>query len=289
LQWLYFYCLEVALSNVVDKYNINKIGCIHEMHNYSRIVWRVASRYKAKGYTVQHAVITSGKRWYFSYPEEIESGLVLPDVMYIYNQDVEGLLQPYFPNTRFVLGCSSRYAHWKEIYGHQDGENKYYLFAGALARFDNEVLIASIRNLLKVNKCSVPIRLRLHPKAVVGFLERYWLRSSIKKGLIEISNETSLRSDLKNSIAIIGMSTTVLEEALLLGCPVIQLKHPDYIMFINLDGISGSKIIDYKDLSEKIVDEVSGMHVDSVKMRERLGLNQPVVTYERLFSNSMSI
>jgi hypothetical protein len=45
------------------------------------------------------------------------------------------------------------------------------------------------------------------------------------------------------------MSTTVLEEALLLGCPVVQLTHPDYLQYIDLQGIKGAAMTGYQDLT----------------------------------------
>ncbi|MCP4265467.1 MAG: hypothetical protein GY777_07820 [Candidatus Brocadiaceae bacterium] len=283
LKWLYFYNLEVALTKVVKNYNIKKVGCVHEMHPYARVAWRVASKYKAVSCTIQHAAITTGKRWYFSYKEELESGLILPDVLYAYNSRVVKVLKPYFRNTRFVLGCSCRYAHWKDIHTNEEKRGRYYLFVGALASFDNNVLIASLRKLLKESDKSTPIRLRLHPAAQICRKGRYWIKSKVKQGVIEISNGTSLKDDIKDAIVVIGMSTTVLEESLLLHCPVVQLTHPDYLQFIDIDGIPGVMKIDYRELSTGILLSISNVQVDSSEARERLGLNQSLVTYKRLF------
>jgi len=61
LQWLDDYYLEKVLFEIVRDNKINKIGCIHEMHAYARLVWRIADKCKIKSYTVQHAAISSGK------------------------------------------------------------------------------------------------------------------------------------------------------------------------------------------------------------------------------------
>ena len=283
-EWLYVYYLDCALSQTLEKYGISRVGCIHEMHAYSRTIWIVAARYKAKGFTVQHASISAGKRWYFPYPEEINSGLILPDVMYIYNHTVSDILKPYYENTQFILGCSSRYSHWKNI---RKCTNKgmNYLFVGALAEFDNKVLILAIDNLLSATAERIPIRLRLHPAVQLRPWMRGWIRNKARKHEIELSVDKSLREDLKRASVVIGMSTTVLEEAVLLGRPVIQITHPDYLQFIDIDGIDGIIKKSYRDISVNDLVRIACHEVESSgMMRDELGLDHPEVTYKRLFA-----
>lgn len=284
-QWLFDYHLEKSLSEIVEKYKIKKIGCIHEMHFYARIVWRVAARYKATGVTIQHASISTGKRWYFAYPEEKKSGVLLPDVMYVYNEKVIQLLKPYFENTKFLLGCSCRYCFWKDVKETKGtAKRKYFLFVGALAQFDNDVLIDALRNLFTTTTEPIPIRLRFHPDANISNSRKNWLHSKTKEGVIEISKNTPLKTDIDGAIAVIGMSTTVLEEALLMGCPVIQLTHPDYLQYIDIDGVPGAVKIDYRKLSATDLLNTPNMQVDSGSIRKSLGLNHPIVNYKQLFS-----
>lgn len=284
LQWLHDYYLEETLSEIVKRYGIKKIGCIHEMHFYSRVAWRVAARYNCKGYTIQHAAFSPGKRWYFCFPEELESGLKLPDVMYVYSERVSDLLKQYYKNTSFYLGCSARYAHWKDVV-RSDKRGGCFLFVGALARFDNDVLVSVLRKIADTSHENIPLRLRLHPFADLSRGSKRWIRSSQEKGIISISKDTSLRDDIEGSAAVIGMSTTVLEEALIMGRPVIQITHPDYLKYIDIDGIEGVQKMDYMDLSFKALGDIAGHQVDSDEMRNRLGLNNPVITYKRLFEN----
>ncbi len=281
-QWLHDYYLEKSLSETVKKYNIQKIGCIHEMHFYARVVWRVAKKYKAKGYTIQHAAFSPGKRWYFCHPEEIESGLKLPDVMYVYNEKVVNTLKAYYKNTKFYFGCSARYSHWKDV-ERSEKKGKYYLFVGALAGFDNDVLITTLRRLLKASTEFVPVRLRLHPYAKLNYGVKRWIRSSLNKGLIDISKDVSLRDDVENAIVVIGMSTTVLEEALLLGRPVIQIYHPDFREYIDICGVRGSIRKNYKKLFVEGLIHTSTFQVDHMEIRKRLGLNNVLISYKQLF------
>lgn len=283
LQWLFCYYLEITLLKIVACYNIKKIGCIHEMHDYSRIVWRVASKYNLKSYTVQHAAITEGKRWFFTYPEEQEAGLALPNIMFVYNQKVVELLKPYYKYTVFPLGSSSRYTHWKDIKVCSEHKGKYYLFVSALPRFDNNIIIDALRRIAFLIKGNVSLRLRLHPAANLGYKNRYWIHSLVKKKYITVSKNTSLRDDIEDAIAVIGMNTTVLEEALLLERPVIQLTHPDYLQYIDLDGIKGVIKVDCRKFSGKDLVNACSIRVDYERMRERFGLDQTLVTYKLLF------
>lgn len=284
LRWLYYYYLDMSLSKVVSENNIRKIGCVHEMHSYSRVVWRVARKYGAEGYTIQHAAISKGKRWYFTYAEERESGLVLPDVMYIFNTDVEETLRPWYGSARFILGCSYRYSAWKGVKARESSGGQYCLFTGALAGFDNKTLIIALRSLLGSGSLSLPIRIRLHPTAQIPYRWKQWLNKVISGGTVAVSKESTLREDLENAAVVVGMSTTVLEEALLLGCPVIQLINTDYLEFINIEGIQGVSRREFNRLSARDLEDISGSSVDFEKMRDRLGLEHPIVTYKRLFA-----
>lgn len=280
-KWISDYYLEKTLASTVEKFGVKKIGCVHEMHFYARIVWRVASKYQAKSYTVQHAAITEGKRWYFTYPEERESGLALPDVMYVYNQKVIEMLKPYFPVTRFILSCSSRYAQWRLVKP-IDAPGKYYLFVGAMASFDSEVLIATLRRLLDSAEL-MPVRVRLHPTSMLTRAVRRWIQSSSTHGLIKVSEGTPLRDDIEGAKVVIGMSTTVLEEALLLGRPVVQITHPEYLRYLDISDLTGVVIKDWQALTVKDIQLASAIQVDAQKVRLDLGLDEPVVDYDRLF------
>lgn len=287
LRWLANYYLEKTLSETVEKHRIKKIGCIHEMHSYARVVWQVASAHNIAGYTIQHASISRGKRWYFSYPEERAGGLVMPDFFYVFDEKVSDLLKPYFTRTRFEFGCSCRFGRWIDAKPLKSDKKSYYLFATSLAKFDNEAVIGAMRRLVKGKSGDIPVRLRLHSRADMGRQTKSWVRSAAKNGKIYLSKGVPLTTDVEGAIAVIGMGTMVLEEALLLGRPVIQLTHPDYFSYIDLDGIIGARKIDHMGLSIGSLRSLDGK-ADSALMRNRLGLNQPIITFKRLFSDAQN-
>jgi hypothetical protein len=287
LRWLYEYCLGEKLAEVVESHQIKKIGCIHEMHPYSRVVWKVASKYHAAGYTVQHAAISSGKRWYFCFPEEKRVGLVLPDVMYIYNHEVVKMLKAYYQDTVFILGCSSRYSHWKTVRPLELKTGNSHLFVSGISSFDLDPLLTLVGILIRSNK-DFPIRLRIHPAARLSFGKKLWLNRYIKKGMIEISKNTNLLDDIQKSIAVIGGGSGALEEALFLGRPVIQIIHPDYLQYLRLEGVKGTIKRDFREFSAEDLTAVLKEAVDTEAMRNRLGIDQPVVDYDRLFSENVA-
>ncbi|MFH1283574.1 MAG: hypothetical protein ABII27_07915 [bacterium] len=282
LHWLQVSLLEDVLSKIIKEYSIKKVGAIHEMHFYSRVIWRVAFTHKIPGYTVQHAEVTEGKRWYFTYPEEREHGLMLPSVMYVYNKEILKMLRPYFPGTEFRFGCSSRYVRWKNVQ-QEKGGGSYFLFAGALARFDNDILFKALRNIMANKPDDLLVRLRLHKFAMNSWENKMWLKQKEKNNEIKISTDENLIDDLKNSSLVVGMSTTVLEEAMLLGKPVIQLVCDDFHEYIDINGIKGALRLEYSELSVEKLLENSQKEVNSAAIKHKLGLNETEVNYSVLF------
>lgn len=283
LNWLDMYNLKKELSKTVENHGIKKIGCLHEMHSYARIVWHIADKQGIKSYSIQHASVSRGKRWYFNHPNQILKGLKQPSVIYVFSNDVINILTPYYGSTRFYLGCSARYMHWQKMQS-SSTTGKYFLFAGALAVFDNAVLMDCIFNTINRGKDYMPIRVRLHPYSILSKRHKKMLRKYQKRGLLEISQDIPLQEDIKNSAVVIGMSTMVLEEALLCKKPVVQIYHPDYLEYIDINGVKGAVKKRFDDLSYKDLLEAEKNQVDNSQMFDKLGLNNEVVSYKLLFS-----
>ncbi len=283
LQWLGNYYLALALSETITSYNIKKIGCIHEMHSYARIVWQAASKFGLESFTVQHASISPGKRWYFPAAEEKASGLALPGVFYVFDERAQGLLAPSFGQTRFLPGRSCRYSYLTGISPTRPDKSGYCLFVTGIAGFDNETVLNALKIFLTGSVGDIRVRLRLHTHAQLDSRMRSWVKSESKKNRIELSAGTDLLKDIEGSRVVIGSSSTVIEEALLCGRPVIQVTHPDYLQYIDVDGVTGAKRIDYREMSEEQL-YLDDFTVDTLAMRKRLGLDQPAVDFNRLFS-----
>ncbi|MBW2559286.1 MAG: hypothetical protein JRE40_00380 [Deltaproteobacteria bacterium] len=277
------YYLGRVLDDVLAGGGFRQVGCIHEMHAYSRIVWSAAARSGASRHTVQHASITSGKRWYFPDAIERDAGLEMPDTMHVFSERVADMLARHLPETRFILGCSARYARWRDAKPFESG-GRVCLVVGALARFDNDVVFSAARRLLDQD-ATLPVRLRLHPHANASSTDRAWLRRSERGGRLEVSEGIELEADIEDAAVVLGMGTTVLEEALVLGRPVVQLTHPEFVRYVELDDVGGVTIVPANSLCVEDVKRALQEHVDIGEVRDRLGLDHPVVTYEQLFSS----
>lgn len=285
LRWMREYCLEQKLLALVAEYNIEKIGCLHEMHPHARIVWRVAARCGIKSYALQHAEITEGKRWYFFYPEEKIVGLALPDVMYVFSERIERMLRGAYNETVFRLGCSNRYADWKILKDVDMPMGKYWLFVSALPLFDNECVIEGARKVLEIEKTNFPVRIRLHPYAKLNLKTRMTLRRLANKGLIHISSEINLRDDIKGASVVVGCGSTTMLEALICGRPVVKLDFPGYFNYADISDINGVWSVNYANLCSRDIVDAMKIVVDRKEALNRLGVSNPIVTYNSLFAH----
>jgi len=280
-EWRLADALDIASQRTPD---LERIGCIHEMHAYARVVWHHAARQGLARHTVQHAVVASGKRWYFSTADERAAGLVLPDVMYAFcDRDIE-LLSSAMPDTTLMRGCSGRYAGWRGSAALAPQAAGCVLFAGALAGFDNDALFAAARAYTDSGAAHGIPRIRLHPYAVVSPRDREWLDAATSQGLVELSADTPLAHDLAAARVVVGMGTTVLQEALLLGRPVVQLADPAYVTYVDMTGFDAVLRVDADSFSATDVAAALALEPDHDQVRDRLGLDKPLVDYARLFA-----
>ena len=280
-EWFEAYYFKQTLESEIKAHSIEKIACIHEMHGYARLIWVLAKQYGLSTYALQHASVTDGKRWYFALPQERSAGLELPQKMYVYEPAMVGLLKEYFPKTEFKLGLSWRYAHWQNVQPLKD-KGDHVLFVSALAGFDNTVLIAVLKR-LRVEGFLSKVHLRFHPLARLNGSQRRWIKSQTDAGWLVLTGNVPLKEDLAKAKVVVGMGTTVLEEALLLGRPVVHLQHADYVQYIHLDQVQGAWLVAW--------DHVTGHYLDSIKLtvsvddiRHRFGLGLNIVDYASLFA-----
>lgn len=281
LEWLEPFYLERILEDLIRERDIKKIACVHEAHFYTRVIWDLACRHNIRTSCLQHASVTEGKRWYFPQPLEIQAGQKLPETFFAYCPEVVDLLKPHYPGTKFELGCSFRYSHWKTAALAQ-GEGSYYLFTTALAGFDNEIMIEVMKKILSDGGLPLPMRLRMHPYSRVTKADRGWLDTQISSGKIILSRDVSLRDDIAGARVVVGMSTTVLEEALLIGRPAVQVLHDDYLEYIDIRGVKGAFRVPQKDLSASFLKSLP-TEADAKAMRRRFGLDLQEVDMDRLF------
>jgi len=239
LRWmlhLHWACL-LALGGRVEALLLNDkkpslVFGVHELWPWSRVVWDICKRAGVSTITFQHASITRSKLWYFPHAEELAAGMALPDTFVVFSQKERELLAPHFPaTTRFLFGCGPRYAHWKEIIvgPTQTLADQAVLFVSSVPWWDNEVVLEAAVRLLELG-ARRPVIVRVHPLAVVPGKWRRWLECARAHGEIFRPAE-SLAEDLARCSAVVGMNSTVLEEAAMLGKGVVVLEQDHFLSF----------------------------------------------------------
>ena len=282
LMWLTPFAIRRYCHCIFNKQKIQKAGCIQELHSFARAVWDAAGCLGVKRYTLQHATISRAKAWYFPLRYEIDAGIVFPDVMYVYDPSVSGMLKDYF-SARFEMGSSKRYARWKKVEIPDRVKEGHCLFATSLMAFDNETVLGAMITLID-NGYPGEIRVRQHPVARINNKLQRVLSKLETAGKITISR-SELYDDINGAICVIGFASTVMAEALMLNRPVIQLNHPVYVMFIDVSEIRGVLCRDYDKLSPPDIYIAKDLQVERLTAKEKVGLNYDEVTYDKLFQD----
>lgn len=283
-RWLYDWCIDRAVRERLSRGDVRAVGSPHEMNAHARVVWRAAAEAGASRHTLQHAEVTAAKRWYFAYPEEQAAGVVLPDVMHVFDPSLAEGLAAWYPATAFRFGSSARYARWRDVVATARPEDGTCLVAGAMALFDNEVVLGAVEGLAADPGLGRRIVVRLHPWADVSRARRRALDRLARAGRVDISSGRSLADDLDAAAVVVGMSTTVLEEAVLLGRPAVQLVHPEWLRYVEMEGVGGATVVAHDRLDAAALEAAAAKPTDANAMRLRLGLGRPLVDQRRLLA-----
>ena len=152
-----------------------------------------------------------------------------------------------------------------------------------MASFDNKVLIDVLKCLKAEGRTQV-IHLRFHPLARLTSREHQWIDRNVKEGWLILTGKVPLKEDLGHAKIVVGMGTTVLEEALLLGVPVLHIQHPDYVQYIHLQDVHGATLINW-DLINADALHKAAKQTQITNIRHRFGLQFPIVDYARFFAS----
>jgi hypothetical protein len=238
--------------HMVNKYGISNCNrhllVLHEMYFYSNIAWKIANEKKLSGIAAQHGLIIAEKLWYFPDESEIKANRPLPDIFFVYSDEIRKSLQPLYPETKFFKCCSPRFRHWKSncalehpvresthkeqtvsINHEYKNRRRVVLIANNAAIVHDIVVLKALWELTKLNtKDYYIIRLRPHPKERFGLLDQFRIQMAIILRKIELSSKT-LREDFNEADLVIGANSTVIQEALLMRVPVMGVFNKDYI------------------------------------------------------------
>ncbi len=284
--WFFNWDLYRLLKEEIDlNPRYNALLSLHEMHFYSKVIWKAASEGGKIGITAQHAVIIPEKLWYFPHASELEANCPEPDVFFVYSDEIKKLLEPFYPRTRFYLCCSPRFSKWRTVKTTQpspqskDGA-RYVTFVSGIPYYDSAILVMAMKNLLKSGRGGdLRIKARLHPHAVIRPKDKLWLENSFRSGAITASN-ASLEEDLSSACLVIGANSTVLREAVLMGIPALSVSTDRYVHPSMLPDTADWKIA-AKDISwEKIGQRIARSPESDLsgRFRENMGIYSPELT-----------
>lgn len=232
LQWVTLWMLDRKVQQFFNKNKITKVFCVHEMWPWARAIWRTAYRNQISTVTFQHASITRTKFWYFPTEEELASGLQVPDEFFVFSSKEVALLTPHYPATRFVIACGPRYAHWQQKIlsdYRKPSATAPIIFVTSVPWWDNDAVLKGIMNFIHIG-CSRPIRVRLHPLAVISSRWQRWISRMVHQGKLIVST-IPLSDDVLHAAAVVGMNSTIIEEAIAMGRTAIVLSVDGYLSF----------------------------------------------------------
>ena len=267
------------------------------MHLYSRLMWKIARDQKRKGVTVQHGFITPEKLWFFNNVSEIEKGCPTPHIFYVYDHSIQRTLEKHYPYTRFFLCCSPRFLKWKDfdtVRRSQKNRSFCILFASALMFYEVALLIQAIRKLRVPPKGEkfhdYKIVLRLHPS--VKFWHRVWLKFYkvfFKYSFFEQSS-LSLQEDLSRAGLVVGIGSTVLQEATILGIPVLNIKDENYMTYTMFSPQQCLEVAFENFSWDAVLSAAENVPDIDLKMeiRQGLGLKNPVFSTKFMFDSLSS-
>ncbi len=211
--------------------NYKVLVSVHEMSFYTKMIWQVSKEAGLLGVTAQHAMIYPEKLNFFPEKNEIEAGIPQPHIFFVYSPQMVTLLKPYFPKTRFLLGCSPRFNRWRDQKSllRENGDVKNLLFVSGVMFYDVMLLLTAIKKLMKENRYkNFRFWVRFHPDGEMRIFDKVSVFLAHKLGKIEISRGP-LEETLKHTSLVVGSNTTTLQEAMLLGIPTLNIFHEDFL------------------------------------------------------------
>lgn len=301
LHWVCLLAFGLRVEKILKQRRPRAVFCVHEMWPWSRVVWDVLRRNGIAGVTIQHASITRSKLWYFPMPVELNAGFATPDTFAVFSEKEQSLLTSYYPNsTSFPLTCGSRYAYLKEQKMFRGSTSKhqavgalsvggFVLFVSSVPWWDVEVVLSAAQKLSVMDHGTGNrehetwnILIRLHPRAVVPRRWQQWLKAAQARGDIHVSKRR-LREDLEAAAVVVGMNSTALEEATIMGRAVVVLEDSRYLSFATTLGMHCA----VSALSWQSIEATVAAADDAFVAagRNALGIDLPVVRLSEIVSH----
>lgn len=238
--WATLLTYALQLTGALRELQPQLVSCVHEVWPHARVLWSVARRMGVRTATVQHASIRRTKLWYFPHAEELRAGYATPEIFAVFSAHDRVLLAPSFPSgTQFPIACSPRYAPWKDhVFNAENAMGaSEVLFVSSIPWWDVLVMVEAIEHLLASGSPRARVVVRLHPAAKPLRRSMHALTAMERRGEVAFALG-SLANSLERAAVIIGMNTTVLEEAAFLGRAVVVLTTDRFLSFAPSLGVS---------------------------------------------------
>jgi len=280
LKWVNEWMYIKKVQRVIEEQKPQRVFCLHEIHPHSRILWHECDGRDIKRLTVQHSMITREKLWFFPTKRETTNGLKLFDEISVFSpQDLELLKTYYGEDVKYDVFCGPRFAHWKnknpKDFAVTD-EQKNVLFVTSLPWWDCEVVFSAMAKLLKEKKCPYSLAMRLHPTANVSRHWKKWLVEKQKTGEIKCVQGALSEAVLSSSV-VIGLNSTVLEEALLMGKLSFAINQGRFLSFISPHVLRISfENFEWGEIEKILKDSRIENNQYSSSARDSLGINYDV-------------
>lgn len=224
--WYFVWDFYHLINKIAITKDYKLLWALHEMHFYSKVIWKIADERGLVGITAQHGLIIPEKLWYFPEEAEVKANCPLPDIFFVYSDEIRTALEPFYPNTMFLKCCSPRFKRWKpsldvSVNHSVQNNRRTILFVSNAAIIHDSVVLKALLKLLRQGlKNSIILRLRLHPNERLQLADYLWVLAAAALHKIEISS-LPLQEDFKGADLVVGACSTVIYEALLTGVPVM--------------------------------------------------------------------
>ena len=247
--------LEKFTTNFLKTRYISHIHCVHEFHPHSKILWKICSTNKIKCSSIEHASNEREKLWLFPTQQEVMNNHPLPSLLFVYNEKHKQWWHDIFDDlVNFQIACGPRFAKWKCSNNLLPYKSNKVLLVTSQSWWDNEVIFQTIEKLLDSN---FELTIRLHPHSQLKKWQKKWLSNKLKNTRIEVDN-SPLEKSISNHSIILGMCSTVLDEALLMGRCSIKVEHDEFSSL----GSSLSFSININDISEESINSIFSTYED---------------------------
>lgn len=232
--WINHSIFYEKLKSIAISMNPQSVSCVHEYHAHSKITWYVAHQIDVRSLCVLHAPYSRSRLWLFPKKRELTIVKTYPDVFLLFSKEDLDLASVDKPNDQIIgFSCSPRFSKWKKYLNRRSmNDSKSVLFVSSLSWWDNSIVINALARLAQdQDSGTLKILFRPHPNAIILSRDRKVLNRVLNDHSNVSRSDSSLTEDLKGCMSVLGVGSSVLDEASLMGCVPIKIVSEDFLAF----------------------------------------------------------